>query len=68
MEEHNGQPRPEVQLTGNDGNAFAVMANVASALRDAGCSEEHISAYKSESMSGDYNNLLRVACKYAVVE
>jgi hypothetical protein len=67
MDDYNGQPRPEVQLSGNDGNAWAIMANVASALRDAGCPKEHIDAYQSESMSGDYNNLLRVACKYAVV-
>ena len=68
MEEYNGQPRPEVQLVGNDGNAWAIMGRVASALREAGCSKEHIDAYQSESMSGDYDNLLRVACKYAVVE
>ena len=67
MEEHNGQPRPEVQLSGNDGNAWSIMASVSSAMRDAGCSKEHISAYKSESTRGDYDNLLRVACKYAVV-
>jgi len=51
----------DVQLTGNDGNAFAIMASVSSALRDAGATKEELSQYRQESMSGDYNNLLRVA-------
>ena len=68
MDEYKGQPRPEVDLVGRDGNAFAIMGRVASALEDAGCSREHVDAYYEDSKSGDYNNLLRVACEYAVVE
>lgn len=51
----------DVQLTGNDGNAFAIMASVSSALRDAGATKEELSQYRQESMISDYNNLLRVA-------
>ena len=68
MGEHKGQPRPEVQLVGHDGNAYAIMGRVAKALKRAGCSREHVDAYYEESKSGDYNHLLRVACEYAVVE
>ena len=68
MDEYKGQPRPEVQLVGQDGNAYAIMGRVGSALKDAGCSQEHVDAYYEDSKSGDYDNLLRVACEYAVVE
>jgi hypothetical protein len=57
----------EVQLIGNDGNAFAVMAQVSKALRNAGATPEELSQYQQESMSGDYDNLLRVAMEWVEV-
>ena len=57
----------DVQLTGNDGNAFAIMANVGSALKEAGATQEQVDAYYSESTSGDSDNLLRTAMKYVNV-
>jgi hypothetical protein len=60
-------PEIEVQLTGNDGNAFAVMGVVSKALRRAGVSKEEITQYQKESMSGDYDNLLATACKWVSV-
>ena len=57
----------EVQLSGNDGNAFAVMAQVTKALRRAGATPDELSQYQQESMSGDYNNLLRVANEWVEV-
>lgn len=57
----------EVQLTGNDGNAFAIMASVTKALAKAGVSKEEIELYQTESMSGDYDNLLRTAVKWVTV-
>lgn len=57
----------EVQLTGNDGNAFAIMASVTKALANAGVSKEEIELYQTESMSGDYDNLLRTAVKWVTV-
>ena len=59
--------KPEVQLTGNDGNAFAIMGAVKKALRNAGADKEYIDKYLKESMEGDYDNLLVVATKYADV-
>jgi hypothetical protein len=57
----------EVQLSGNDGNAFAVMAAVRNALKRAGATDAEISLYQQESMSGDYDNLLRVANEWVEV-
>jgi hypothetical protein len=56
-----------VQLTGNDGNAFAIMGSVRSALRRAGATKEQIDEYSNASMSGDYDNLLRVAMEWVEV-
>lgn len=57
----------EVELTGNDGNAFAVMGKVIKALRKNGVSQEDISKYQEEAMSGDYDNLLVVTMKTVTV-
>lgn len=59
--------KPEVQLVGNDGNAFAIMGAVKTALKRAGADQEYIDKYFKESMAGDYDNLLVVAMKYADV-
>jgi len=60
-------PNITVQLTGNDGNAFAVMASVRKALRRAEVSADEISEYLKQSTSGDYDNLLRVAMSWVTV-
>jgi len=64
---HNGQLRPKVRLTGVDGNAWAIMGKVSDALTRMGCPQGHVDKYIEESTSGDYDNLLRVACEYAIV-
>jgi len=56
----------EVQLTGNDGNAFNIIAQVNRALRDVASAEE-IKQYQQEAMSGDYDNLLRVTQEWVEV-
>jgi hypothetical protein len=58
----------KVQLSGNDGNAFSVMAAVKDSLKKAGASKEEIDKYVSDSMSGDYDNLLRVAMDWVRVK
>jgi hypothetical protein len=57
-----------VKLVGNDGNAFSIMGAVSKALRKAGASQDEIQEYMTESMSGDYDNLLRTAMKWVNVE
>lgn len=60
-------PNVEVQLVGEDGNAFAIMGRVASALKSAGVPQSEIDEYYAESTSGDYDNLLRTAVKWVAV-
>jgi hypothetical protein len=56
-----------VQLTGNDGNAFAIMASVSRALKDHGVDREEVNTFTQEAMSGDYDNLLRTAMRWVEV-
>lgn len=60
-------PDVQVRLVGEDGNAFAIMGRVATALRRAGVSNEEIEAYYAESTSSDYDNLLRTATRWVQV-
>jgi len=43
------------------------MAQVQKALKKVGATREDIDTYLEESMSGDYDNLLRTAMKYVEV-
>jgi hypothetical protein len=60
-------PDVHVQLSGSDGNAYAIMGAVSTALRRAGVPAEEIAKYKTESMSGDYDNLLVTAMQWVSV-
>lgn len=60
-------PHVEVQLTGNDGNAFAIVGNVSKAMRRAGVEKAEIDRYVAESMSGDYDHLLQTAMSWVSV-
>ena len=51
-------PEVEVQLTGEDGNAFAILARVDRALRRAGVSREERQAVRAQAVDGDYDHLL----------
>jgi len=57
--------KPVVKLSGTDGNAFAVMAKVSNALKEAGYSNMEIKKFREEAMSGDYNDLLATCAKWA---
>lgn len=48
-------------LVGVDGNAFAIMGYVRTAMRRARMSREDIDAYIKDATSSDYNNLLVVS-------
>jgi hypothetical protein len=60
-------PDIEVQLSGEDGNAFAVIGAVTKALRRAGVDEAERQAFTKEAMSGDYNNVIQTAMKWVEV-
>lgn len=57
-----------VQLSGEDGNAFAIMGKVSKGLKYAGATKEEVAQYTEESMAGDYDNLLQVAMAWVNVE
>lgn len=52
---------PKYTLVGCDGNAFAVMGYVTNAMKKEGKTQAEIRAYRTDAMSGDYNNLLAVS-------
>jgi hypothetical protein len=60
-------PDIEVQLTGQDGNAFLILGKVIKALKRAGVSTEEIAAFKKESMAGDYDHLLATTMRWVEV-
>jgi hypothetical protein len=60
-------PEIEVQLTGEDGNAFAILGKVQRALRRAGVPEDECKQFVTEATAGDYNNLLRVCMQWVEV-
>jgi hypothetical protein len=47
-----------VQLSGEDGNAFAILGRTAAALRRRGAKHE-IDSFFAEATSGDYDHLLQ---------
>ena len=53
-----------VTLTGQDGNAFAILGRCRAAARDAGLSDEEIAAFMDEAMAGDYDHLLQTAMRW----
>jgi hypothetical protein len=52
--------RPVIDLTGPDGNAFALMGNVKRWCRDLSFTEENTSLILADMQSGDYDHLLEV--------
>ena len=52
-------PEVQVQLSGQDGNAFAILGRTAAALRAAGVPQEEIDSFFAEATSGDYDHLLQ---------
>jgi uncharacterized protein YidB (DUF937 family) len=59
-------PDVEVQLSGCDGNAFAVLGYVKRALRNAGHGDQ-VDAFMTEATDGDYNHLLATAMRWVDV-
>lgn len=52
-------PHVEVELVGQDGNAFAVLGAASQAMRRADVGKADIDAMMDEAMSGDYDHLLQ---------
>lgn len=60
-------PDIEVQLTGEDGNAFFIIGRVRRALKNAGVETEEIEAFTKEATSGNYDHLLQVCMAWVDV-
>lgn len=60
-------PSITVQLTGQDGNAFAVLGRVSAAMRRAGVEDADIKAFVNDATQGDYDHLLQTAMRYVEV-
>ena len=57
----------DVQLSGEDGNAFSIVGNVRRALKRAGATNEELAEFSEEAMSGDYDHLLQTAMAWVNV-
>lgn len=53
-----------VPLTGEDGNAFSIIARASAKARKAGVPNNEIELFTEEAMNGDYNHLLRTVMKW----
>jgi len=59
-------PEIEVQLSGEDGNAFSVMGRVVKALRRDGHGDS-VDEYTEEATSGDYDHLVQTTTRWVTV-
>jgi menaquinone-dependent protoporphyrinogen IX oxidase len=61
-------PDITVQLTGEDGNTFVIIARISQALKKAGTSSEIVKQFRDEAMSGDYDHVLQTAMRWVNIE
>ena len=60
--------KPTLELSGRDGNAFAILGKAQRVARDAGWAEGKVKLIMKEATSGDYDHLLQTMIKYFEVE
>jgi hypothetical protein len=61
-------PNVTVKLVGRDGNAFAILGSVKSAMKRARVPNDEIDAFIVEATSGDYDNLLQTCMRWVEVD
>lgn len=61
-------PNITVELTDNDGNAFAILGLVRRAMLQAGVPQSEIAEFMGEATSGDYDHLLQTCLRWVNVE
>lgn len=57
-------PKPKVNLSGEDGNAFAILGRCSRAARHAGKPAAWVDRFMTEAKSGDYDHLLQTAFRF----
>ena len=60
-------PEVEVEIIGQDGNAFAILGAVSKAMKRADIPKDKIDECMTEMRSGDYDHLLQTAMKWVNV-
>lgn len=60
-------PEVHVQLTGNDGNAFAILGRCRAAARAKNVPLNECNEFIDEATTGDYNHLLATAMKWFTI-
>jgi hypothetical protein len=58
------ETKPQLRLTGLDGNAFNILGIARKAAVANGWTSQKIEAFMNEAMSGDYNHLLATVCDH----
>ena len=69
MTQNNGPKYPDisVQLTGEDGNAFAVIASVSKALKRGGAGPDEVASFRTQALDGDYDHVLQTCMAWVDV-
>lgn len=57
-------PRAHVQLSGEDGNVFSIIARVRRALKTHGASEAQVAQFTEEMQAGNYDEALRTVMRW----
>lgn len=60
-------PTVTVRLSGKDGNAYAIIGRVATALRRAGVEPDTVRKFIAEATAHDYDHLLRTCMRWVTV-
>lgn len=58
----------DVQLTGTDGNAFAILGKVSNAILAAGGTNDDLRDFQGQAMASDYDHLLRTCMEWVNVK
>lgn len=56
--------KPELELSGQDGNVFSILGRATTVARKAGWDEEKIKKFQDEAMSKDYDHALQTCMEY----
>jgi hypothetical protein len=60
-------PNVGVQLSGQNGNAFAIVTAVVEALKAAGVDRDTVSQFRDEALASDYDELLSTCSEWVNV-
>lgn len=60
-------PEVNVELVGQDSNAFLMIGRVRMALKRGGVEADEVEVFSKEAMSGDYDHVLRTITNWVNV-